>query len=112
MCFSAEKAAFTEVWEGLSSKSLSDMTLNSCEGRERAGKPRKGWLNELSRKKSLADVHEVKGQNLLDVYVSFVLFKHLWKIVGLSVLGALKKKSLNAATHLTAHSKQPLKLIL
>lgn len=79
------------------------MTLNSCEGRGRAGKPRKGWLNELSCKKSLAHVHDVKGHNLCNVYVSPVLLKHLWKIVGLSVLGALKK-DLNAATHLTAPS--------
>lgn len=79
------------------------MTLNSCEGRGRAGKPRKGWLNELSCQKSLAHVHDVKGHNLCNVYVSPVLLKHSWKMVGLSVLGALKK-GLNAATHLTAPS--------
>lgn len=48
----------------------------------------------LSCKKSLAHVHEVKGQNICNVYVSPVLFKHLWKIVGLSVLGAFFKKAL------------------
>lgn len=94
MSFSTEKAAFIEVWEGLSSHSLSDMTLNSCEGRERAEKPRKGCLNELSCKKSLNHVHEVKGQNLCNVCVSLVWFKHLWKIAGLSALDALKKKAL------------------
>lgn len=80
MHFSAEKAAFIEVWEGLSSKSLSDMTLNSCEGRERAEKPRKGWLNELSCKKSLAHVHEVKGQNICNVYVSPVFLNTCGKL--------------------------------
>lgn len=49
------------------------MTLNSCEGRERVGKPRKGWLNELSCKKSLAHVHEVKGQSLCNAYVAGVV---------------------------------------
>lgn len=32
----SEKAAFIELWEGLSSKSPLDMTLNSCAGQRQS----------------------------------------------------------------------------
>lgn len=93
-CASPQKQLHLGSLGKASSKSLSDVTLS--KDRARAGKPRKHWLNELSCMKSLAHTGEVKGQNLYKVYGQPVweTLRRLWRVAGLSVLAAHKKKAL------------------
>lgn len=113
-CASPQKKLHLGSLGKASSKSLSDVTLS--KDRARAGKPRKHWMNELSCMKSLAHTGEVKGQNLYKVYgqpVWEILTRECEFVESCRFIctGCTQKKSPNAATHLTTHSKQPLNLL-